>query len=307
MKAEITRIPVFRRSKNRRQITLNMNISDPARFRHAVRFLRRCFILEREDRKTLNWQLIGLLFTILLALLFTRNLLRMNHVDGPDSRTVQKNIETVQQFHYGTVSSVEKQINALDEKASSSGSGYTTGSRAYYMKLLSGAVIVGDSVTEGFSVYGWLPDGQVYSRIGATLLRDGSLFTQAAQGQPKEAFFSFGLNDIGNFRGDAAAFAGQYEKLLRQFHRASPGTKIFLNSIAPPSPKTLAKRKNLRKYTRFNRAIESLCRKSSYIYVDTTDIFRDHPNFYAGDGIHASTAYYPLWMDEMIRAAGLDE
>ena len=263
MKAEITRIPVFRRSKNRRQITLNMNISDPARFRHAVRFLRRCFILEREDRKTLNWQLIGLLFTILLALLFTRNLLRMNHVDGPDSRTVQKNIETVQQFHYGTVSSVEKQINALDEKASSSGSGYTAGSRAYYMKLLSGAVIVGDSVTEGFSVYGWLPDGQVYSRIGATL--------------------------------------------LRQFHRASPGTKIFLNSIAPPSPKTLAKRKNLRKYTRFNRAIESLCRKSSYTYVDTTDIFRDHPNFYAGDGIHASTAYYPLWMDEMIRAAGLDE
>ena len=61
------------------------------------------------------------------------------------------------------------------------------------------------------------------------------------------------------------------------------------------------------KYTRFNRAIESLCRKSSYTYVDTTDIFRDHPNFYAGDGIHASTAYYPLWMDEMIRAAGLDE
>lgn len=286
---------------------MKTNTSDSAQFRRAASYLRRCFILERGGRKTLNWQLIGLLFTVLLALLFTRNLLRMNHVDGPNDGTVRKNIKTVQQFHYGTVSGVEKQISVLDKQESSSGSGYAAGSRAYYMKLLSNAVIVGDSVTEGFSVYGWLPDGQVYSRIGATLLRDGSLFTQAAQGQPKQAFFSFGLNDIGNYRGNASDFAAQYEKLLRQFHRTSPDTKIFLNSIAPPSPKTLAKRKNLRKYTSFNRAIESLCKKSSYTYVDTTDIFRDHPNFYAGDGIHASTAYYPLWMDEMIRAAGLDE
>ena len=97
---------------------------------------------------------------------------------------------------------------------------------------------------------------------------------------------------------------------MKEFHKISPQTKIYVCSISKPSSKTLKKRKVLRNYTKFNAAIAKMCASSSLkgvkpVFIDITGILEEHSDLYAGDGIHAQPAYYPYWLDEMAEKAGL--
>ena len=74
--------------------------------------------------------------------------------------------------------------------------------KARYMSKFKGSIVVGDSVTEGLSVYGWLSDDQVFSKIGSSVMTGDDLFSSAAGTYPSTAFFAFGMNDMGNYRGD---------------------------------------------------------------------------------------------------------
>ena len=48
-----------------------------------------------------------------------------------------------------------------------------------------------------------------------------------------------------------------------------------------------------------------MCGELGAEYIDNTEILRENPKLYAGDGIHVSPSYYPLWMARMAQAAGL--
>ena len=76
-------------------------------------------------------------------------------------------------------------------------------------------------------------------------------------------------------------------------------------SISTPSQDAIKSNSSIGNYKKFNKALERMCNKEGYIFVNDTAILQDHPELYAGDGIHASPEYYPLWMDEMAKAAQL--
>ncbi len=252
------------------------------------------------------------LIIVILVLVFIFNLLKFNRHASPNDAVVQKNVKTIESYDYSNVAKVQSKVNALDESnptrnSSSSSSG---NSRVQYMKKFNGSVVVGDSLTEGLTAYGYLSDGQVFCKIGASVMHGDSLFTSAARTYPKNAFFAFGMNDMGNYRGNPKPFIARYTELLKKFHQISPNTKIYVCSITKPSNQTLKKRKVLKNYNKFNTAIEKICMSSSMssirpIYINITGILEQHPELYAGDGIHAQPAYYPYWLDEMAQKAGL--
>ena len=177
--------------------------------------------------------------------------------------------------------------------------------KARYMSKFKGSIVVGDSVTEGLSVYGWLSDDQVFSKIGSSVMTGDDLFSSAAGTYPSTAFFAFGMNDMGNYRGDEKAFIKKYEARLKAFHKASPKTKICVCGISAPTDAAMAKNKSISNYKKFNSAIKKMCAKNKYVYIPTADILQKHPELYAGDGIHAQATYYPYWLDRMIEGAEL--
>ena len=59
------------------------------------------------------------------------------------------------------------------------------------------------------------------------------------------------------------------------------------------------------KWEDFNLDIKQMCDAIDAEYIDNTDLLIEHPEYYAGDGIHVSTSYYPKWMVRMISAAQL--
>ena len=108
-----------------------------------------------------------------------------------------------------------------------------------------------------------------------------------------------------NYRGDAEAFVKKYNSLLQATHKKSPSTEIYVCSITTPTKKAIKNKKSLGNYKKFNKAIQKMCEENGYTYVDTSQILPTHKSLYADDGIHAASAYYPLWMDKMIEVANL--
>lgn len=250
------------------------------------------------NRKIVLFLIILILFTGL----FLFNLFRINKDVSYKEEKLKKNIETLASYDFSDVASVE---DALNQNDGSSGISEFQKEVNKYNKLFKNSVIVGDSLTEGISAYGYLGEDRVFSKIGGSIMKNGDMFDLAAKTYPKYAFFSFGMNDIGMFSGDYDKFIEEYTSLLKKFQKTSPKTKIYINSISTPSDTAISNEPILKNYKDFNKAIKKMCKKMKLEYIDTTQLFKEHPDLYAGDGIHANPSYYPLWLDLMIKKAGI--
>lgn len=248
---------------------------------------------------------------LLLILSFLFHLLKFNRRANVPSADIKSNIQTIQSYNYSNVSTVEDKLAALDQQNTASHHiNNAENTKTQFMKRFRGSVVIGDSLTEGLTAYGYLNDDQVFCKIGASIMTSSELFTSAAKTYPQTAFFAFGMNDIGFYNGKSGPFIKRYASLLKKFHAISPKTRIYVCSVSKPSDATLKKRKALKHYQDFSEAIQKMCASDELasfrpIYIDITGILETHSDLYAGDGIHAQPAYYPYWLSEMAEKAGL--
>jgi hypothetical protein len=257
----------------------------------------------RNDEQNIGNKLPGVALCILL-ILFVFYLCQSNVVlSDYNTRELEINAEKVASLQKGDVAKVQREIS-LSDKMAKNGSSHAS-KRVWYMERFQNCVVVGDSLTDGLKVYQWLSKKQVFSSVGASIIVDGKLFRKAAKTYPTKAFFAFGMNDMGNYRGNAKNFIKKYNSLLKEVQKKSPKTEIYICSITTPTKSAIKRKKVLGNYKKFNKAIEQMCKDEGYTYVDTTQILPSHKKLYAGDGIHAASAYYPLWMNKMIEVADL--
>ena len=66
-------------------------------------------------------------------------------------------------------------------------SGKITEAGIDYKSVFEGSVIMGDSITEGLKVYGFLKEDQVYCEIGGSVMNGSDIVRQAAMTKPKTA------------------------------------------------------------------------------------------------------------------------
>lgn len=252
----------------------------------------------------INPMLAGVCVLLLFAVIFFYFLLRGNRPTDTGDEEIKSNLAFVNSIQVESVEQVEKQIEELNRRDRSSGSNLSD-VHAWYMAKMSESVVIGDSLTEGLSVYGWLSEGQVFSEIGASVISSGEMFSKAAKLYPKHAFFAFGMNDMGNFSGKADDFIKEYGALIDSFRKESPKTQILVCSISMPNEDAISGNKSLGYYADFNKAIAAMCKQKKIKFLDSTYILKEHPELYAEDGIHVTSEYYPKWLDNMISEAGI--
>ncbi len=278
--------------------------------RHGKNTVKNIFHIDRETGKIRFGKLyIGRrdLLTIVIAafvLMFVYNVFHRNSEADVKDSTIRENLKFISGYDFSNVASVEKRI------AQTGGTMQTVKksndfSKTNYKKIFDGCVAIGDSITEGLSSYGFLSEEQVFSKVGASLMKDGSMVRNAAKTFPKAAFFTFGMNDIGNYRGNATAFIKKYRETIADFSSKSPHTKLFVNSISVPSNPAREKNRSLNQYKKFNSSIRQMCRSMHITFIENNYILEEHPEYYGNDGIHVKPAYYKLWLDNMILKAGL--
>ena len=250
--------------------------------------------------------LIFIIVLLILVSLFFIHLLRNNQNADYSEKKIKTNISTIATFDYSKVPTIEKAIKKLETTEASGTFDVTkTLTKEQYRKILGTSVILGDSITEGLVDYGWLGSEQVFCKIGASIINGDDLFISAANTYPGFAFLSFGMNDMGNYNGNVDKFIEKYTTLIKEFKKISPDTILLINSITPPSKEAISASGILSNYKKFNKGLKKMCQDLGLTYIDNTYIIEDHPDFYAGDGIHVSSDYYPLWMNNMILKAGL--
>lgn len=247
--------------------------------------------------------LIGVAFVVVFAVSMVYNLFKTNKAVDVDDETIAANRQSVINMQAASVNEVEAAVDALDAEANDGT--ISAGRRARYMRKFKDCMVIGDSLTEGLTVYQWLSSTQVISSIGGSIVYGEDEFTKVANNSLEVAFFAYGMNDMGNYSGDADAFIERYKELLGIVRTKSPDTEIYVCSISTPTADAIKKNSSFGHYKEFNEAIEKMCEDEGYTFIDISNILVENPDLYAGDGIHANTNYYPVWMDMMIEAANL--
>ena len=123
---------------------------------------------------------------------------------------------------------MRKKSNCLKKNDGEEG----TGERSLKEKF-TGAVIVGDSITEGFTEYDILNTSSVVAKIGVHLDELDEQIKQVKKLSPGIIFLSLGMNDVEHTNGDADEFVKQYGAVVDELKKSVPGAHIFVNAIFP--------------------------------------------------------------------------
>ena len=222
-------------------------------------------------------------------------------VDGISSLTSRKadtseGLKIIMQAESAEVTTIENKIQALEEKEASEDS-------RSLKEVFSSAVVMGDSITDGFAEYDVLNASSVVAEIGVGLDELDEQIDRVKELNPQVAFLSYGLNDILMTKGDTELFVEEYKAVLNKMKKELPDTKIFVNSIFPVQQKVTEAEPDYKKLDEYNQALQEMCDKVQIAYVDNSKIVADR--YYEDDGIHFKSAFYQIWAERMAEVASL--
>lgn len=174
------------------------------------------------------------------------------------------------------------------------------------------AVFLGDSRTEGFSLYSGLETGTYFHAVGATV---ESVFTKAVETEYGKlplldamagvdcgkVYVMLGVNELGWSK--VETFHDQYAKVIDRLREDHPGAEIVLQSIIPVSARQEAKGSyvNNARIAVYNEAIQELAAEKGCPYLnvaeavtDESGCLREDWNF---DGVHLNVAGCRAWLE----------
>lgn len=196
------------------------------------------------------------------------------------------------------VASVETKIERVEAKEKEEA--YKAGTISL-KEMFASTVVMGDSITEGFTAYDVLNANSVVSKIGASLTDLDDQCEKLKEINPQMVFVSYGMNDVINTNGDTDRFIKQYKELITKIQKEVPDTKILINSIFPVQQSAIAEKPVLANISKYNEALQKMCDELQIAYVDNTDLVKDE--YYDEDGIHFVSEFYPIWADHMVEVS----
>ncbi len=190
---------------------------------------------------------VAVVLTAGIAFLFSRS--------DSESQVCQQNVARLKEFENTDISSVEQAISdiqgQLDAQADAqaredivNSSGILT--NVQIRQAFAGSVIVGDSITQAISEYGYLDTDVVVSKRGLSVVNAQEQFSTAISLNPSHVFLAFGTNDLEIYNGDPTGFIDAIGKKFRWLRMLSQmcqfiSTASCLSRILPlPAIRPLA-------------------------------------------------------------------
>ena len=177
-----------------------------------------------------------------------------------------------------------------------------------------GAVFLGDSRTEGLSLYSGLKTGHFYTSVGATVesvfskknykMESGEkvpLLDAVAAQDCDKVYIMLGINELGWSKTET--YHDQYAKLIDRVREDHPEAKIVLQSIPPVSAKQEAKKTyvNNARIAAYNDVIKTLAEEKDCYFLDVAACLTGKdgllPKDLNFDGIHLNPAGCKVWLN----------
>ena len=251
--------------------------------------------MRRISRKRKRLLLIGAcaLVLILLVILAVQGIRRLT---SPRVDTEQ-GVEYIKAAESEDIATIEQKISQLEQQ-----DGGDDTDRSCKEKFAS-SVVMGDSITEGFSEYDVLNASSVVSKIGVHLNELDEQVQQVKELDPQVIFLAYGMNDVISTAGDTDQFLEEYETLVDQLREEVPNAHIYVNSIFPVTDSAVKKEPELAQISEYNTALKGMCDEMQVGFIDNTELVEDQ--YYEEDGVHFKAEFYPIWAERMAEVAAL--
>ncbi|HJD04867.1 MAG TPA: phospholipase [Candidatus Mediterraneibacter caccogallinarum] len=251
--------------------------------------------MKRISRKRKRLLLIGAcaLVLILLVILAVQGIQRLT---SPRVDTEQ-GVEYIKAAESEDIATIEQKISQLEQQ-----DGGDDTDRSCKEKFAS-SVVMGDSITEGFSEYDVLNASSVVSKIGVHLNELDEQVQQVKELDPQVIFLAYGMNDVISTAGDTDQFLEEYETLVDQLREEVPNAHIYVNSIFPVTDSAVKKEPELAQISEYNTALKGMCDEMQVGFIDNTELVEDQ--YYEEDGVHFKAEFYPIWAERMAEVAAL--
>ena len=186
-----------------------------------------------------------------------------------------------------------------------------------------GVYFFGDSTTAHMAVRGGVPADRVWSGEGSTVrfssvnrercvkLPSGELVTlreAAARVKPRVLVITLGVSGGAGVLSEAD-FKSVYRKMLLSVKEASPGTKLYVQSILPLSDKSVKYYKRITKEAVLaaNSWVREVCASLSVPYIDTHPLLVDESGYlrkeYQNDEyMHLTGSAYAVILENIKRS-----
>jgi lysophospholipase L1-like esterase len=177
-------------------------------------------------------------------------------------------------------------------------------------------ILLGDSITEGFSVKKFFSDHPVINRgisadvIGNDLSKtdnrgilrrlDESVFDCV----PGDVFVLIGINDLGMGHKPAVIESG-YREILEQIKKKTPKVRVHVQSVLPTRGNYAKHNPNV---IDINNRLQKLAKEFDYDYVDLHSKMIDDKGElkkeFTADGLHLKDPGYKVWQAEINKKLG---
>ena len=214
--------------------------------------------------------------------------------------TTNEGIEYLKAAEKGDVAAIEHKIDMLDEK---DGDTQPESEQKNFKAVFSNSVIMGDSISLGFTAYDFLTNSSVIAKTGATVSGMENQIETVCEMKPRVIFLSYGSNDVELYEENVATFIKDYKKVIKTLSEELPNTKIIVNSIFPVRKDAVDRQPAYAYIDEYNKRLQKMCDELQIAFLDNTDIARTE--YFEQDGVHFLAVYYPVWLERMAQEASL--
>lgn len=252
--------------------------------------------IEKKEINKRMWVIGGILVVVVLI----AGIMIAEGISGMKKKKTDtsEGLKIIEQAESADVTAIETKIGQLETK-DSKGQEDTRSLK----EIFGSAVVMGDSISEGFIEFDILNTSSVISKIGVELDELDEQVEQLVKVNPQVVFLTFGANDILATKGDEKAYIEQYKALIEEIQKKLPETKIFINSIFPVQKWRVEEEPLFEHIDAYNQALREMCDKLQIAYVDNMELVSER--YYESDGMHFKSDFYPIWARRMAEFAAL--
>ena len=178
------------------------------------------------------------------------------------------------------------------------------------------AVFVGDSLSQGWTVYERMTNANVvaYRGIGPqgfTGLQNEPDGTQVVpldkivDSQPRKVYIMLGTNALVSLTDEAYLY--YFEELINEMQVRMPGVEIYIQSVLPVSASVSTERPALNndRIRAINDQLARIAYQRGLYFLNVQEVFTDEngnlrEDLAASDGIHLKPSGYDVWADYLI-------
>lgn len=162
-----------------------------------------------------------------------------------------------------------------------------------------GAVVCGDSMAEGLTAYGVLPNNNVVWHRGRRIDNMDKDLDKIKELKPNYLFLAYGSNDLELWTGRTSSFINAYTKTLNMLKEELPNTTLVINSVLPVSIKKTNSDAAFSYQAEFNNALRDLANSYGITFLENSPFLSGKDKPYSSDGVHPKSFYYSLWAKHM--------